>query len=392
VNSREEICMGSGEVSHRFTPVCEEINMTSEVASYRVRFSAGEIEEFVARARIVLSAGALVPGVNNCELERLFAELAGTRHATAVSSGTAALEIALRCLGLSDGAVLVPANTNYATAEAVLRAGCRPILYDAGLHPDLGCIEAACTAEVMGLIVVHIGGYLALTLPQIGEFCARRGIRLVEDASHAHGATWRGRAAGSFGDAAAFSMFATKVLTTAEGGILVTDDAETAALSRRYRDQGKADDGVHNVVFGSAWRMSELHAALGVVQLPRLPAVLERVNTIVKRYVAEIAHPMVEVPYDPDVRYSGHKFVVTVTGGRRESLRTHLLDHGVRPAKGVYEVPLHHQPALGLPAGVGYPQAEHFAASHLCLPMWKGLTDAEVDRVVSAVNRWSGRG
>lgn len=369
----------------------DEVNMTSEVMSYRVRFSAEEIDEFVARARSILSAGALVPGATNAEFEGLFAELVGVGHATAVASGTAALEIALRCLDLSGRVVLVPANTNYATAEAVVRAGCRPVLYDSDLYPDLHSIEEACTPEVGGLVVVHIGGYLAAGLPEIGHFCARRGIRLVEDASHAHGSTWRGRAAGTFGDAAAFSMFATKVVTTAEGGILVTDDAEVAALSRRYRDQGKADDGVHNIVFGSAWRMSELHAALGVVQMRQLAGVLERVNAIVTRYVTEITHPLVEVPYDPDVRYSGHKFIVTVAGGGREGLRGHLLEHGIRPAKGVYEVPVQHQPALDLPAGPGYPRAERFAASHLCLPMWKGLSDAEVDRVADAVNRWPGR-
>ncbi|MBI1759377.1 MAG: DegT/DnrJ/EryC1/StrS family aminotransferase [Actinobacteria bacterium] len=365
--------------------------MTSEVPAYRVWFSAEEIDEFVARTRAVLASGALVPGANNGELEAAFAALVGVRYATAVSSGTAALEIALRCLDLGGVGVLVPANTNFATAEAVVRAGCRPVLYDADLYPDLASIEAARTPDVAGLVVVHIGGYLAPTLPQIAEFCAAHGIRLVEDASHAHGAAWRGRAAGSFGAAAAFSMFATKVLTTGEGGLLVTDDPGVAGLSRRYRDQGKADDGLHNVVFGSAWRMSELHAALGVVQLPGLPVVLERVNTIVERYAMEISHPLVAVPYDPEVRYSGHKFVVTVAAGQRDELRDHLHAHGVRTAKGVYEVPLHRQPALGLSAGPGYPRAERFAAAHLCLPMWKGLTDGEVDRVVDAVNRWPGR-
>jgi perosamine synthetase len=362
---------------------------TNEIAAYRVRFSADEVDQYLARARTVLESGALVPGTNNAELERRFAALVGTRFATAVSSGTAALEIALRCLGMLGRAVLVPANTNYATAEAVMRAGCRPVLYDSDLYPDLASIEATCTPDVAGLIVVHIGGYLAPTLGQIAEFCAQRGISLVEDASHAHGATRRSRSAGSFGDAAAFSMFATKVVTTGEGGLLVTDNDEVYALSRRYRDQGKADDGVHNVVFGSAWRMSELHAALGVVQMQALPTVLAHANLIARRYAAEISHPLVKVPHDPDVQYSGHKFILTVAGGRRDELRRHLRDCGVRVAKGVYEVPLHRQPALDLPTGQGYPRAEWFAASHLCLPMWKGLTDPEVDRVIEAVNTWN---
>lgn len=331
----------------------------------------------------------MIPGVHNAELEQRFAEFIGVSHATTVASGTAALEIGFRCLGLGDTAVLVPANTNYATAEAVLRAGGRPVLYDSDLYADVRSIEDACTRDVAAVVVVHIGGYLAPCLPVIRRFCDERGLFLVEDASHAHGATLRGKAAGTFGDVAAFSLFATKVVTTAEGGMLVTNDARIAADSVRYRDQGKADDGVHHIVFGSAWRMSELHAALGLVQMDSLTSNLARANEIAARYTAGIVHPWVHVPCHPEVRGSGHKFVVlTPEETARESLKTHLLGHGIRYGKGVYDVPLSRQPALGLGVGQQCPKAERFAASHLCLPMWKELTDAEVDRVIEVVNHW----
>lgn len=362
---------------------------SADVAPYRVRFSAQETDEFLQRARAILTAGALVPGASNAELERAFAAFTGAAHATAVSSGTAALEIAFRCLGLPGKAVLLPANTNYATAEAAQRAGCRVALYDSGLHPSLEAIEAAWTPAVAAVVVVHIGGYLHPGLLEIVDFCRDRGVVLVEDASHAHGAALSGRGAGTFGDAAAFSMFATKVITTSEGGILTTGDGEIATASRRYRDQGKANDGLHNVLFGSAWRMSELHAALGLVQMPSLPAVLERVNAIARRYASGITHPHVSVPHDPSVRYSGHKLIVTVADGMRDSLRAHLLADGITPAKGVYEVPLHRQPILGLGEGQEYPDAERFAVDHLCLPLWKGISDAEVDRVIDGVNGWN---
>ncbi|MBV9141925.1 MAG: DegT/DnrJ/EryC1/StrS aminotransferase family protein [Pseudonocardiales bacterium] len=110
--------------------------MTNEIAAYRVQFSDREIEEFLTKARSILSSGWLIPGAHNAEFEQRFAEFIGVSHATAVASGTAALEIGFRCLGLGGAAVLVPANTNYATAEAVLRAGGRPVLYDSDLYAE----------------------------------------------------------------------------------------------------------------------------------------------------------------------------------------------------------------------------------------------------------------
>ena len=368
--------------------------MAEEVAPFKVEFSASEVEDFLGRARAVLESGWLIPGANNAEFEQRFAAFIGVSHAVTVSSGTAALEVVLRALKLSSGAaVLVPANTNYATAEAAMRAGCRPVLYDSGLYPDLHAIEAAWSPGVAALIVVHIGGYLSPELSEVRRWCDRRGVALIEDASHAHGSRLHGLAAGAFGVAAAFSLFATKVLTTAEGGVIVTADPVLAADFRRYRDQGKADDGVHHVLFGSAWRMSELHAALGVVQLDGFSSGLAQVGQLVGRYVEGIDHPGVRVPHEAGVRYSGHKFIVITDGARaRESLRAHLLAAGIRTAKGVYEVPLHRQPVLGLGAGGSFPLADAFAASHLCLPMWKGLTDGDADRVIEAVNGWTDRG
>jgi perosamine synthetase len=185
-------------------------------------------------------------------------------------------------------------------------------------------------------------------------------------------------------------MFATKVLTTGEGGLITTADPDLARDCRRYRDQGKADDGLHHVAFGSAWRMSELHAALGVVQLDGLPVGLDRVNQRVHRYVEGIDHSGVWVPHDPAVRYSGHKFIVkTDDSSARASLRDQLHRNGIRTAKGAYDVPLHRQPVLRLGAGRAFPLADAFAATHMCLPMWKGLTDADCDRVIEAVNGWT---
>lgn len=361
----------------------------SEVSPFKVTFSAGETNEFLRRARQILNDGWLVPGQNNTELEEGFADLVGTRSAVAVSSGTAALEILFRALDLSDSFVLIPANTNFATAEAAIRAGCRPVLYDAGLYPDLDLISRAHKAGVRALVVVHIGGYLAPDLFAIRQWCDHQGIFMIEDASHAHGSRLQGKYAGSFGHAAAFSTFATKVLTTAEGGIVTTNDSRLAELCRRYRDQGKGGDGLNHVVFGSAWRMSELHAALGVVRLLGLKSDLSHIKNLALRYVSGLEGSRLTVPYEPNVDYSGHKFIVVCRDGiAKHSLVRHLRVHQITPARGVYDVPLHRQPVLLLDSSQEFPVADAFCDSHVCLPMWRGLSMEQVDRVVEAIRAW----
>ncbi|GAB3862094.1 hypothetical protein GCM10027610_105750 [Dactylosporangium cerinum] len=243
--------------------------------------------------------------------------------------------------------------------------------------------------EVAAVVVVHIGGYLTPELVRIRAWCDERDVLLIEDASHAHGAEVDGQRAGTFGHLAAFSLFATKVLTTSEGGVLTTGSSEWATAARRHRDQGKADDGLHHVVFGSAWRMSELHAALGVAQLLGFEATRTRLTRLVSRYLDGINHPSVLVPHLPTAGCSGHKFIVTTAdAAARESLHRHLAACGVQPGKGVYDVPLHRQPALGLGDQGPFPAAEHFAATHVCLPLWHGLSNDEADRVIEAVNGW----
>jgi len=360
------------------------------IKPFRVAFSDEEVEEFLTRARNVLESGHLIPGTNARLFEEGFRRIVEAKYATTVASGTAALEIIFRSLGLNGTDVLAPANTNYATVEAIMRAGGRPVLYDAGLYPDPDSIERAVTAKSRAVVVVHIGGYISPSINDIVSFCRDREILLIEDAAHAHGSRYKGRSAGTFGTAAAFSTFATKVITTSEGGVVVTDSQHVRDLALVYRDQGKDEAGTRNVLFGSAWRMSELHASLGVVQLCRFDKRLQRNNQIIDRYVSEIDRENIEVPYDIEAVYSGYKFIVLLSDTRkRNSLKSHLLETGIEPAKGVYDVPIHRQPALDAIAHGSYPAAEKFADTHLCLPMWHGLTDEEVGRVIAEVNRWA---
>ncbi len=365
------------------------MNSPQTIQPFKVQFSQSEKDDFLLRAEKIVTEGNLIPGENNAELEKLFTEFIGARYAIAVSSGTAGLEIIFRIFELQNKNVLVPANTNYATAEAALRAGCNVILYDATLFPDFDDIKRSITENTKALVIVHIGGYITPEIESISKFCRDNNIYLIEDASHAHGSKYSGKFAGTFGDAAAFSMFATKILTTSEGGIIVSNNKEVRELGVVYRDQGKDDDGVRNILFGSAWRMSEIHAALGVVQMPNASTYIQHNNRIVKYYVDHLNQKKLEVPHDEKAYYSGHKFVVLAKSyEERESLKSFLHQNNIKAGKGIYDVPLHQQPALSQLNVRPYPKSEAFSRTHMCLPIWKGLSEEEVQKIVDVVNRW----
>ena len=255
--------------------------------------------------------------------------------------------------------MIVPANTFYATAAAVLRAGGRPVFADIdpatfALSPDT--VAAALTPRTAAVVLVHIGGLITPDVAALRQLCAEAGIALVEDAAHAHGATWQGQFAGSFGTAAAFSFYPTKVVTCGEGGMILTGSAALADEARIYRDQGKGSFGAnHHVREGYAWRMSELHAVTGLVHLRRMAASIERRRTVAARYTAALAglDGLDVLAEPPGCRSNIYKYIAVLPPGcDRARFKKELADlHDVRMAGEVYDVPLHHQPVLAAFAG-----------------------------------------
>ncbi|KZM69802.1 DegT/DnrJ/EryC1/StrS family aminotransferase [Nocardia terpenica] len=345
-----------------------------------------EIATTLAAAEQILRSGQLVLGAHTEAVEAAVAALAGTRYAIAVNSGSTALEIIYRTLNVRGRTVLVPANTNYATAAAALTAGARVELYDAGLYPDRADLERRLDGEVAAVVIVHIGGYLCPDLPQILRLCDEAGVPVIEDAAHAHGSTLASRPAGGLGYAAAFSLFATKVVTTGEGGVITTDDPDLDRLARMYRNQGKDADGRH-VVWGGSWRMTELGAALGAAELNHLDRDRQRRRVVIDRYTAALTDvALLEFPSLAG-QVSGHKAIALLDSGvDRKALRDKVCAEGVVLAQGVYEQPLHRQPLFGgLNVGDGFPGADDFAARHICLPLWRAMTNATVDHVIDTL-------
>ncbi|HSS90710.1 MAG TPA: DegT/DnrJ/EryC1/StrS aminotransferase family protein [Streptosporangiaceae bacterium] len=367
----------------------------------RVVFPASDQAEIAAAVTEMLASGALTLGPYTRGFEAAFAAAhTGPRppspdgpHAVAVASGTAALTIALLALGVRGREVVVPANTFYATAAAVLQAGARPVFADveAGTFAlSAATTAAALTPRTAAVVTVHIGGLISPQIDELRALCDERGIALVEDAAHAHGATFDGRFAGSFGAAAAFSFYPTKVVTSGEGGMVLTGSEELAQEARIYRDQGKgAFSANHHVRLGSAWRMSELHAATGLVHLRRMEEFIARRRAVAARYDKALGdldgiQPLAE---PPGCRSNIYKYIALLPPGLdRARFKSELAQRFQVYLSGeVYDLPLHRQPVLAEYAGPPLPVAEELAARHICLPVHSDMTDSEVDEVLTAV-------
>lgn len=359
--------------------------MDAPIPSLRVVFTDDEIEEVGRATETILRCGWLTLGRYTTEFEVAFAHFLGCRYAIAVNSGTSALEIIFRAIGIEGKRVLVPANTNFATAAAALHAGGTVSFVDGGLFLDIDDLQAKLSADVAAVVVVHIGGFVTPEMAEIVHVCRSRGVFLVEDAAHAHGAKFAGCPAGRLADAGAFSFFPTKVMTTGEGGIITTDDAGVNGAARALRDQGKDFTRDIHVLLGNSWRMSEFAAALGAVQLCRLDAIVADRRRALSLYAAAFqGNEQLEfVTAPPNTDCSGYKAIAILRDGSQKArLRTTLQQEQIAMGRGVYDVPLHKQPVFAhLAAGQRFPLAEAFSERHICLPLWRGITSDVILRV-----------
>jgi dTDP-4-amino-4,6-dideoxygalactose transaminase len=359
-------------------------------------FPPEDVEEVKEIVRKILQSGMLTNHTYTRNFEKQFAELCKVKHAVAVNSGTAALEIALRTIGLKDGdEVLVPTNTFSSTAATVVFAGGKPVLTD--IDPGSLCINAEniqkyLTPRTRGVVAVHIGGLICPDIKAMKELCGDRGLFLVEDAAHAQGSTINGEPAGSFGDAACFSFYATKVMTTGEGGMIATNNDKVTSTARTLRDQGKDSDSSLIVDLGNNWRLPEISAAMGIVQLKRLPEIIEKRNMIARYYDKELGKiDCIEVQKIPlNIVDNYYKYVTFINQDiNRDQVKIKLREKGVICGDAVYWPPLHLHPIYRklLKTKEGdFPKAEDVCKRMLCPPLnsWMNRDDAEY--VVSKID------
>lgn len=367
--------------------------MKKEVPGFRFEIDSAELSAVMSTLERVVRSGRLTLGDEGRQFEDEFARTIGVQHACAVSSGTSALEIALRIFGVRAREVLVPANTFFATAAAVVHAGGRPRFVDCNpktLSVDLVSVRKTWTQTCAGLIVVHIGGAVLPEIEEIAAFCREKGMFLLEDAAHAHGSTFQGKNAGSFGDAAAFSFYPTKVMTSGEGGMLVTSNPALDREARIYRDQGKESFSSNfHIRMGHNWRLSELHSVLGRSQLRTLQSSVERRREVARWYDRALDGVAGVQPQRQATGSSSNYYkypVIIPTGVDRAALKQRIRDsHGVTLSGEVYQLPLHQQPVFKEFTNGPLPGAEAACANHICLPLYPGLTGNDVSYVAGAL-------
>jgi dTDP-4-amino-4,6-dideoxygalactose transaminase len=360
-----------------------------------------EAQEAASR---VLSSGWVTTGPEVAAFEREFATLVGADHAVAVSSCTAALELALRALGLPEGARVATSTMTFCGAvHAIVHAGLSPVLVDIDpwtLMPTPETVARA-VARVDGveaMVVLHFAGFPA----QVGELAAAAGLsldRVVEDAAHAIGAWVGERPVGALSAATCFSFYATKNLPIGEGGMITTDDLQVAEQVRRSRQHGLSRDAWKRYLPGGGWRytiedaglkanMTDLQAAIGRAQLLYLPGWQRRRDELARRYdrgllgIPGLRTP----PWPTDGRHAWHLYVLQIQpafGLGRDEVIAGLAERGIDTS--VHFIPLHHQPyfvgLLGDELADQFPVADDAFERIVSLPLHPGLTDDEVDRV-----------
>ncbi len=352
------------------------------------RYDAGEEE--VEAIRSVISSGFLTNGPRTAEFERVFAERHQVDHAVAFANGTVALQALYLAAGIGPGdEVIVPSMTFISTATSVLHVGATPVFADVDIatyNLSPAAVEAAMTPRTKAIVPVHYGGQPA-DMDELCVIAAFRGALVFEDAAEAHGAAYRGRPVGGLGDAAMFSFTPTKNITTGEGGMITTGSAELAATMRLLRSHGQTALYEH-AILGYNWRITELQAAMGVVQVGRLDAILARKRANAERMevlladVPGISRPVVRG--DREHVYMLYTCLVD-EGIERDAVLGAMLDRGVEAR--LYFPPAHRQPVFlvdGRPPAE-LPVTDELARRMLSVPFHSLLSDTELVDIVDTL-------
>lgn len=373
----------------------EKQNEKMQVPAAKINFSPEDRKKLLENIDQILETGQLTLGKYTKEFEQRYAAYVGTRYAVAVNSGTSALEISLRALDISGSSVIVPANTFFATPASAIHAGAKVIFADVAddLCLDPVSAEKKIREDTKAIMVVHIGGLVSPHLAEIQEICDDRGLFLIEDAAHAHGSSLLQKKAGSFGTAAAFSFYPTKVMTSAEGGMLTTNDQTIYERALVFRDQGKKgfSSNLHTEM-GYNWRMSEIHAAVGLSQFARLDEFIADRTNIARIYDERLKEsgPVTPLNIPGKATSNYYKYVAFPPEGTdRKLLKNDLKEkYGVSLSGEVYELPCNLQPVFKDHPAVEsgrMPVSEALCKSHICLPIFAHMTEAQADHVIDSL-------
>ncbi len=337
----------------------------------------------------VFSRSWYIQGVEDKAFEEAFAKYCGTKYCVGVGNGLDALMLILKALGIEKGdEVIVPSNTYIATALAVTYVGAKPVFVEPRLDTfniDTDLIEASITKKTKAIMPVHLYGQ-ACDMDSLMTVAKKYNLKVIEDCAQAHGAIYKGKKVGTFGDAAGFSFYPGKNLgALGDAGAVVTNNEKLAEKVRALGNYG-SDYKYHHIYQGNNSRLDELQAGFLAAKLPYLEKMNIERRRIANRYLSEINNPKVILPkVEHGTKPVWHIFGIRCSA--RNALEKYLNDNGISTNKH-YPIPIHMQECykdLGFKKG-DYPVAEEISQTELSIPMYYGMTDEEIGYVIDTIN------
>jgi len=351
----------------------------------------------------ILDSGVLILGKNTEKFESLFAKLIGTNYAVSMNSGTSALETALTiklkccrvdqnktCNNCCKKYIAVPSNTNFATVAAIIKARAIPVFMD--MDPDYfspGLNELKLIhktfPKIAGVVTVHIGGIIHPDILNIKKYCHENNMFLIEDCAHAHGSSVFNKVAGSIGDIGCFSFFPTKLITTIEGGMITTNSKQDYEIVKSMRNQGKRFGSYNSfhTDLGNSWRMNEISAYIGCIQLAKIPQMINR-----REKVINLIRNMLTKKKEVSVCKTSHmntcsnyKMIIKIKDKKRKTiLKNTFAKKNIFFGGEVYETPCHKQPVFRSIKNNfnNLKNTNYYCPRHLCPPVHSGLSKVQI--------------
>lgn len=347
-------------------------------------------QEFEQKALEVLRSGWYILGREVETFEENFAAYTGAKYCVGLANGLEALQIAVKLLGIGPGdEVIVQGNTYIASVMGITMNGARPVFVEPDAHYQIDAdqIEAHITERTKAVMVVHLYGLVA-QMDRIVSVCKKHNLRLIEDCAQSHGAKYGGKMTGTFGDIGCFSFYPSKNLGAfGDGGAIVTNNAELAKEAKIYRNYG-SEKRYYNKVVGMNSRLDEMQAGLLNVRLSHMEEITAERQYLAKRYSENLSQDLITLPVcRTDTETVWHQYVI------RCDRRQELIDYLGQKEIGTiihYPIPPHLSEAyayLGYKEG-DFPITEHYADTVLSIPLYTGMTEAEQDFVIEAINRF----
>lgn len=343
----------------------------------------------------VLNTGELSLGNKIIEFERKFQDLLNVSYAVGMNSGTSALHVAVKALGLKEGDEVITSPYSFvASSNCLLYEGVKPVFVD--VHPDTtvmdeSLIEKAITDKTKAILVVHIFGH-PCNMDEIVKIAKKYNLRIIEDACEAIGATWNGRLAGTFGDVSVFAFYPNKQITTGEGGMLVTNDEQIYNMAASLRNQGRSisNEWLSHERLGYNYRLSDIHAAIGVAQMERLPEILKKREKVAEQYHKLINEYQVPVMYLKNHQHATISWfvypVLLPEYTNRDKVLEELLKKGIQSKP--YFPSIHLQPFykdLFQTNEGDFPVCEMLAKRSLAIPFFNDLSEKEQKYVMTTL-------